>query len=415
MTRPIGVLVDAYSTGNFLPAAFDRLGVDVAHLRSTPEPMPSMLAPARESYRDFLVFDGEKTLADLESISPLFVVAGQEPGVPLADRMSEALGLRTNGSAQSLARRDKHEMVDTVRAAGLAAADQVRTADVERALAWAVDRGHWPCVAKPIASASSDGVFVCRDEGDLRRAFAAVLGSSDIFGTTNREVLVQSHLAGTEYVVDTVSVDGRAHVCGVWRYDKHLLPDGRPIYNRDVLLAPDDPVCDPLIAYAEDVLAALGVHNGPAHCEVIVTGGGPVLVEVGARLNGNMHPAFHDLCLGGNQADLTALAYVRPERFLETHAGRRYRRRQPAIVFNTPTALSGHVVEVDREVVERIRALPSVVDLTVKKRAGDVIAPTRDLLTSPIRVFMTAPDEAVLDADYRVIDSLRESVYVVGA
>lgn len=36
MARPTGVLVDAYSTGNFLPAAFDRLGVDVVHLRSTP-------------------------------------------------------------------------------------------------------------------------------------------------------------------------------------------------------------------------------------------------------------------------------------------------------------------------------------------------------------------------------------------
>ncbi|EWC64140.1 hypothetical protein UO65_0466 [Actinokineospora spheciospongiae] len=71
-------------------------------------------------------------------------------GTP-TDRMSEALGLRTDGSAQSLAQRDKHKMVDTVRAAGPAAADQVR------------------------------------------------------------EVLVQSHLAGTEYIVDTVSVDGRAH------------------------------------------------------------------------------------------------------------------------------------------------------------------------------------------------------------
>ncbi|MEO7261441.1 MAG: hypothetical protein ABI047_09330 [Jatrophihabitantaceae bacterium] len=81
MRRPIGVLVDAYSTGNYFPAAFDRLGVDVTHLQSTSQLLPSMLPPARHSYQDFLVFDSEETaIKEVKELSPLFVLAGQELG-----------------------------------------------------------------------------------------------------------------------------------------------------------------------------------------------------------------------------------------------------------------------------------------------------------------------------------------------
>jgi len=413
MAQLHGILVDAYSTGNYLPPAFDRLGVDVLHLQRTPELMPTMLAPAKESYQGFLVYDPDTTERELKELEPLFVVAGQEPGVPLADAMSEALGLRTNGSALSEARRNKYRMVDTVQAAGLRSADQLVTTDADAAVAWATAADYWPCVAKPLASASTDGVFICRDAADLRAAFPAILSTKDIFDGNNERVLVQSFLTGTEYIVDTVSVDGHAYVCGVWQYDKRLLTNGKPIYNRDILIDAADPVVTQLVDYTRKMLDALGIHNGPAHSEVIVGPDGPALVEVGARLNGNMQPAFHDLCLGANQADLTALAFVRPDEFLATRGDGVYQVQQPAIVFNTPTELSGRVTAIDDALVAEILRRPSVFDLTLKRRPGDVITPTHDLLTSPIRIFMTAPDTATLDADYRFIDSVRDSVYLV--
>lgn len=416
MVRPIGVLVDAYSTGNYLPPAFHRLGVDLLHLQSTPELMPSMLRPAHDSYEDFLVFDNEDAcIRELNRHSPRFVVAGQEPGVPLADRLSEALELRTNGSALSVARRNKYHMIETVRAAGLATADQILTEHVEHALEWVKQRGHWPCVAKPLSSASTDGVFICENADKLRRAFRSILTSKDIFDEANQQVLVQSFLSGTEYIVDTVSSDGSAYVCGVWRYHKRVLPNGKPIYNRDVLMDPADEVVAPLVAYTKRVLDALNVRNGPAHSEIIMEDGGPVVVEVGARLNGNMHPGFHEACIGPNQAELTALSYVDADEFRGSYAGRTYERRELAMVFNTPTDLEGRVTDVDDNIVEQIRARPSVIDMTVKKKPGDLIEPTRDLLTSPIRVFMSAPDQVTLDQDYRFIDSVRESVYATAS
>ncbi|RLO02537.1 hypothetical protein DYB28_014099, partial [Aphanomyces astaci] len=51
-------------------------------------------------------------------------LVGAEPGVRLADSLSEALGVRTNGSAGSAARRNKFVMGETIRKAGLRAVKQ---------------------------------------------------------------------------------------------------------------------------------------------------------------------------------------------------------------------------------------------------------------------------------------------------
>ena len=414
--RPVGILVDAYGTGNYLPPAFARLGVDVVHVQSAAATITRMAPWDRALYADTFVYDADNgTEGALKGLEPLFVLPGQEPGVLLADHLSEALGVRTNGTALSEARRNKFAMINAVAAAGLRTAAQTLTDDPEQAVRWATDNGLWPCVAKPLASASTDGVFICRDADELRAAFPVILGSSTVFNGVNSEVLVQSYLRGTEYIVDTMSIDGQAYVCGIWRYEKQLLPNGKPIYNRDILVDPTDPVAQQLIDYTLPLLAALRIQHGPAHSEIIVTDAGPTVVEVGARLNGNMHPGFHDTCLGVNTADLTALAYLHPERFLADYAGRVYQRRQPAVVYNTPTQLSGQVVSVNEVLVRRIRDLPSVVDLTVKVKPGGTIVPTHDLLTSPLRIFMTAPDQATLDADYAFIDSVREQVFQVAS
>jgi hypothetical protein len=413
--RPWGILVDAYSTGNYLPPAFHSIGFDLVHLQSTTDPMLTMLQPTREAYRDFLVMDEAVTPGLLAESKPAFVIAGQEPGVPLADRLAEKLGLRGNGSALSAARRDKELMIAAVSAAGLRTASQLRTADAGQAVAWAESSGHWPCVAKPLSSASTDGVWVCRTEMELCQAIARILGSTDIFGSNNESVLVQSYLSGVEYIVDTVSCDGQSRVCGVWRYEKRISDHGKPLYNRDMLVDPGDPVCEQLIQYAEKVLGVLGIANGPAHAEIIVSADGPVLVEIGARLNGNMHPAMHQNCLGLDQAQLTALAYGMPEAFLQEFANRPYVIRQPAVVYNAPTSLSGKVTAVNDDLVAQIRSLPSVVDLTVKKKPGDYMRPTEDLLTSPLRVYMTSKDIVQLEQDYHSIERIREEIYLVGS
>ncbi|KJY42026.1 phosphoribosylglycinamide synthetase [Streptomyces sp. NRRL B-1568] len=411
-SAPVAVVVDGYSAGNFYPAAFTQSGTRLVHVQSTPEFITSMQPPNLADYEANIVgSDMEELAARLRPYSPVCVVAGQDGAVPMADRLSELLAIPTNGSLLSRARRDKYEMIETLRKAGVRCAQQFKSADPADIAAWAERSATYPVVVKPLSSAASDGVRICNNAEEVVSAAEAILSTQDIFGASNSEILVQSYLKGTEYIVDTVSCDGQRYTCGVWQYEKTLLASGKNIYNRDILVDPDTALVAELTAYIDEVLAALDVRWGPAHAEVIVTPEGPALVEIGTRLNGNIHAGFHDVCLGHNQAALTAQAFTQPDAFQAEYGNRIYRKLQPAVVYNAPTTLEGVVESVDESVVEEIRGLESVHTVAAKLKPGARIRPTVDLLTSPLRAHLTATSEARLTADYERIRELKDAVY----
>lgn len=413
--KPVAVVIDGYSAGNFFPAAFKARGAHIIHVQSTAEPIPTMLAPNLADYAENIVeTDPDRLVERLRPYAPVCVIAGQESSVLLADQISERLGVASNGTALSPARRDKYEMIEALRRAGVRCARQLKSGDPAELLAWADDNGSYPVVIKPLSSAATDGVFICHDRAEVAAAAATVFAARDIFGMANTEVLIQSYLAGTEYIVDTVCSDGHRYVVGIWEYEKTLLPSGKNIYDKDILVDPDSDPAPALVSYIDQVLAAIGIRWGACHAEVIVTPDGPTLVEIGARLNGNMDPGFHDVCLGDNQAALTARAYLDPAGFAAELGGRVYSKLQPAVVYNAPTTLDGTVTEVDQTAVDEIRNLKSVHLASVKLKPGGRIRPTIDLLTSPLRVFLTAASQEQLMADYAEVRRWKDSVYRVG-
>lgn len=404
-------IVDGYSTGNFLPAAFDARGADVVHVQSTSEWLTSMLLPDLSKYVGNIVHTSvEQTAAELSARRVVAIVAGQEPGVPLSDELSTALGLASNGTAHSRAKRDKFLMIETVRAAGLHCAAQHMAKTADELVEWADVLGTTPVVVKPLSSASTDGVHICDGVDSVRTAAQSVLAARDIFDSPNRHVLGQSYLDGDEYIVDTVSARGQRFVVGVWRYQKNLV-NGKNIYDRDILVPADkDPVPD-LIAYTDHILDAFGIDWGPTHTELKMTSDGPALVEIGARLNGNMNPGFHDVCLGHNQTDLIALAHLDPHRFVDEYGDRVYQMRQPAVVYNAPSTRSGVVTGIDEAAVKEIEQLDTVHLLSVKLAPGKELKQTVDLLTSPLRIFLTGTSEEAVDADYQQVQTLKDKVY----
>ncbi|MFC7760332.1 hypothetical protein ACFQY4_21615 [Catellatospora bangladeshensis] len=83
------MLVDAYTSGQYLPPEFAALGAELVHVQSTAELMPSMPAPDLSVYRENIVHeDLVKTVAQLAPYRPVCVMAGQEPGVLLADELA---------------------------------------------------------------------------------------------------------------------------------------------------------------------------------------------------------------------------------------------------------------------------------------------------------------------------------------
>ncbi|MCS0639791.1 ATP-grasp domain-containing protein [Streptomyces sp. LP05-1] len=412
--KPVVVLVDAYTSGKYLLPEFTALGAETVHVQSTPDFMPSMPAPDLSGYRATIVHEHlDRTVEQLAAYAPVAVLAGQEPGVELADLLSEPLGVPSNRTTLSAARRDKYRMIETLRAAGLHCADQFVGDDAAQLRDWAEQVAGYPVVVKPLKSAAGDGVYVCADSAAVLAAARAVLGSDTIYGETNREALAQSYLRGEEYVIDMVSYSGRRYVCGVWQYHKRLLRNGRNIYDWEHLLGPDEGPVPELIAYVDRALAALGIDYGPTHAEAILTPEGPALVEVGSRIAGNMHPRFHDRCTGGNQATLTALAHLEPERFLAEYAGRRYTKREEAVCCTTSTGLSGVVTGVDEQVVAELTGLETVFGLNVKIEPGGRIRPTVDLYSSTMRIFLSGPSADAIRRDRRCIEELKDRVYQI--
>jgi hypothetical protein len=397
------VVVDAYSTGARLAPRFAAAGLPVVHVQSSPR-LPDFYARAFRDgdFVENVVHDGDlgATAARVAAHDPAFVVVGAEPGVPLADALSERLGLPSNGSAQSAARRDKNAMSEALRSAGLRTAEALKTAEADEAIAWAAARGGAPVVVKPLDSAGTDGVSICADAAAIGAAFAANLGRPNALHGANEELLVQELLEGTQLFVNSVSWDGVHHVSEVWR-DNKLRVGANFIYDYEELLPRDGEQQDQVVPYVESVLDALGIRYGPAHTEVMLTATGPVLVESGARMHGSVPDEIVDRCTPSHQT-LTAEAYLDPHS-VARRAQQPYALAAGAYCVMLISQHEGKIVS-DAGLRE-IEALPSFAGTISMLGPGDQLKRTIDLFSCPGIIYLVDPDRARLKTDY---DRIRE-------
>ncbi len=311
------LVVDAFGPARFFPPEFRKAGYECVRVQSSGE-VPRVYAGSVDLslYADNIVHSGDfaETLRAVGAYAPVAVVAGSEFGVEFADRLSEALDLPTNGTALSPARRDKFRMIETIKAAGLRGARQLLVSDEEELRQWHEESGG-RVVLKPLRSAANDGVSFCETPQESVAAFRKILGSENVFSEENTGVVAQEYLFGPEYVVNTVSRDGRHHVCDVIGTTRISVNGMQDICNSVYLMPRRGEVQDQLVEYAFQVLDALGVRHGASHLEMKLTSTGPVLIEMGARIAGGDLPHYVQLATGESAFDWTVDACVRPERF----------------------------------------------------------------------------------------------------
>ena len=72
----------------------------------------------------------------------------------------------------------------------------------------------------------------------------------------------------------------------IWEYDKRSVNNANFVYFGMRLMPSDTPKFQEMIKYADKVLDALGILEGPSHMEVMSCPDGPCLVEVGSRCHG---------------------------------------------------------------------------------------------------------------------------------
>lgn len=405
--KRVAVVVDAYSTGARLAPRFIAAGLDVVHVQSNPNETPFYLDRLRRD--DFIANivhrgDLEATADAVARYDPAFVVVGSEPGVMLSDALSERLGLPSNGTALSRARRDKHEMANALRRAGLRAVEELKTGDVEEAVEWARGRGDWPVVVKPLDSAGTDGVSLCESPDQVRAAFEALLGRPNALQGANEQLLVQEMLRGVQLFTDSISWDGVHHVSECWR-DTKIRIRGNLAYDFEELLDARGEQQDQVIPYVHRVLDALGIRYGPAHTEVMLTRDGPVLVECGARLHGSIRDDVIDRCTPSH-VTVTVDAYLDPSS-VKRRAARPYELRAASRCVMLISHQRGRVVS--DAGMRAIEALPSYAGSISLAQPGDVITPTVDLFTCPGIVYLVDPDREVLRRDYERLRELERT------
>ena len=434
------VVVDAFTTGACVAADAAARGFRVAHVLSLGDDsgmdinslIPGHLkgaiqwaaefgvdarAPLEASAAD--VADDLRDWCDRDGAEVAAVVAGAETGVKLADCLSEAVArwapaVRTNGASGAEARRNKWDMGEKVRGAGVRAVRQLRSAGWDAALErwlrddWKVDPADDAAavdlIVKPTESAGSDGVTGCKTVGAVRAAVGALLSAPNALGQRNEQVLIQEFLRGDEYVVDSASRDGVHKVVGMWLYDRKPTNGAGFVCHGQRFVGGGEAVVDLLAAYSTTVLDALELKHGPSHMEVKLApgSGAPCLVEVGARCHGGegYWMSVADECCGRNQVCAALDAYVDAAAYAKLPprppAALAARGRLKYLLFHK----GGTLADIDAAVVDQITALPSYRGHEFFVAAGAAVVPTKDCFTWGGVVKLNGADEAQVDRDY---------------
>jgi biotin carboxylase len=399
--QPCVCVVDAYSSGSDYPHELRKRGFRSLHVQSM-EPYPAVAASSFHSDDHFanIVFDGDldACVARVRQHRPVAVICAMEPGVELADGLSERLGLASNGTALSSCRRQKLDMQTRIAEAGLRSIPTLRASDWPTIETWVTRLGRFPIVVKATASASSDHLSVCQELGQVRTAFDAIRSAELLLGD-NHAVIVQPYVAGEEWCIQTASCFGHHAVTDIWREDK-IRRDGTLIYDRAVLLPSTGDRQREAIAYTSSVLDALGIRHGAAHLEIRMSPEGPTLIEVGARVCGTYQHVVCDELLGIDQLSLSVDAYLDPQRFFARTATPYRITRHASMVFLI-SPMAGHVTALPR--MDDVRALRSFHRENMWCKPGSMLARTIDGVTSPGVIQLAHADPEVVEEDYRRI------------
>lgn len=416
---PILVIVDPISTGAVLAQQANERGFDVLCVwsESVPDTLRNFVDKALTvRYTGVVTHDADsldETVRDVRSLCGdrlVGLLVGCETGVTLGDELSEALGVRGNGTAKSALRRNKWLQTEAIRASGANACGQNLAnsmEDVESVLrSWPA--GPFKAVVKPVIGAGSDGVSICNSKEEVRKAFRALEGSKNVLGLTTYEVLVQEYLVGDEYVVDTVSRDGVHKCVAIWKYDKRLF-NGSPVvyFGMRLLQIDDEPSLREMVRYTLGVLDVLGVRNGAIHSEIKLEPRGPVLVEANCRLHGGegTWAPMAKACMGYSAVSALLDAYFDPSAFARLPAVPSGF-RAAAMEAKLRSSVEGTLSNINSERIAMLRGLPSFTSQMLAVEVGKQISKTIDAVSACGNFNLVNTDAATLEADYAVFHEI---------
>ncbi len=416
------VVVDPFSSGAILAQRVTKEGFHCVRVLSQEESpiMDWVVDGLNVDYSATLRMSGS-TISEEEALKKLAaevkdlpwevkaVLAGAESGVELSDKLSNILGLATNGVELSAARRNKYLMGERVRECGVNAVKQNLANSVEDVESFikSIEEGggEFKAVVKPLGSAGSDDVYLASSPAQVLQAFNIINGKENGLGLINTGALCQEFLDGTEYVIDSVSLDGVHKCVAIWEYDKRSVNDSNFVYYGMNLLSGEGEVAQKLVSYSTQVLDAMGVVIGPSHMEVKLASRGPCLVEVGLRCHGGegTWQTIAKQGFGYDQINSTFDAYMQPDAWHQLPSYPKNITKHGAEVFLVARE-SGMLRGLPG--CEKIKQLESFQTMHMLAKKNTFVPRTVDCFTRPGSVQLSHFDPEVAKRDYEAIRKL---------
>ncbi|MDE0044513.1 MAG: ATP-grasp domain-containing protein [Chloroflexota bacterium] len=278
---------ESYRAADFLQAA-RQLGVDITVASDRRNPAASdddrvlevHLANPQVAASAIIEYAGE-TAVDA-------VVAVDDQGVATAALASEQLGLTHNPPSAISATRNKADMRQRLKSAGVRQpAFEVVTADSDSRIA--AERVGFPLVVKPVSLSASQGVIRVDRAGDLPATIERTRSIAQAQGRDQREpILVERFIPGAEVAVEGLMRCGSLEVLAI--FDKPDPLDG-PFFEETIYVTPSrlTPATQKSIrAVTASGAKALGLSEGPIHAELRTGDGNAWLLEIAARSIGGL-------------------------------------------------------------------------------------------------------------------------------
>ena len=308
-------------------------------------------------YQDIeLVTELTRTLHSLAPISR--IVTQTEIGQTIAGHLNTTLGLPGNTAETTWTLHDKLALRALLNDKGIGPVPAARLTARQDLDAFVAEHG--PAIVKPVMGSGSLGVRKVRSA----REVTDVWEWSTAYG--EGEFMVEKLLRGDEVSVETFTVDGEHTVIAITGKDTghgviergHVVP--APLSTADAVAA---------ASFTRHVLDAVGIVDGVAHTELMLTEHGPHVIESHSRCGGDRISKLVELATG---LDLEALPFHRAAR---EHFTVPVPTEHRAAAIRFLDATPGQVTEVLG--TEAARTAQDVVELRVNVTTGDVVRPLR--------------------------------------
>lgn len=312
----------------------------------------------------------------LHSVDPFSrIITHSEIGQVISGHLNTALGLPGNGLEVTRTLHNKLALRELLNDKGLGPVPAARRTTRDELRAFVGEHGG--AVVKPLMGSGSLGVRKVRSVGEV----AGVWEWIDAYGAG--DFMVEALLTGEELSVETFSHAGRHTVVAVTGKDTkdgvieqgHVVP--APLGERDTAAVGE---------FTCAVLDAVGLVDGVAHTEIMLTAAGPRVIESHSRAGGDRISRLVELATG---IDLEALPFR-----MAADPGFTVpvpRLRGGAAVQFLDVA-PGRVTEVSG--ADAARAADGVVELSVRAEVGDVVRPVQWSDDRPGYVLVQAPTGA---------------------